>query len=118
MLFLSPPGSYLDFDTGLVPGVFIGSLLAALVYREWKLEGFEGGPAMRRYLAGAVLMGFGGMLAGGCAVGSVSGASVFAVTAWLTLASMFLAAGIADYLLDRPRPEPVAAPQPSAVPAE
>ncbi|MEZ5844168.1 MAG: YeeE/YedE family protein [Hyphomicrobiaceae bacterium] len=118
MLFLSPPGSYLDFDTGLVPGVFIGSLIAALAYREWKLEGFEGGPAMRRYLAGAVLMGFGGMLAGGCAVGSVSGASVFALTAWLTLFSMFVAAGVTDYLLDRPRAEPAPAPQPSAVPAE
>ncbi|WP_396271059.1 YeeE/YedE thiosulfate transporter family protein [Ideonella sp.] len=25
---------------------------------------------MRRYIAGAMLMGFGGMLAGGCAVGA------------------------------------------------
>lgn len=115
MLFLSPPGSYVDFDTGLVPGVFLGSLLAAVAYREWKLEGFEGGPAMRRYLAGAVLMGFGGMLAGGCAVGSVSGASVFAVTAWVTLASMFAAAGITDALLDRPNE--VSAQAPAAHPA-
>lgn len=103
MLALSPPGSIVDFDAGLVPGVFLGSLLAAAFAREFKLEGFEGGPAMRRYLFGAVLMGFGGMLAGGCAVGSVSGGSVFALTAWLTLLSMWAAAGITDYLLDRPR---------------
>ncbi len=102
MLVLSPPGSLVEFDTGLVPGVFLGSLIAALLWKEWKLEGFEGGPAMRRYLAGAVLMGFGGMLAGGCAVGSVSGASVFALTAWVTLASMWASAGVADAVLDRP----------------
>lgn len=102
MLVLSPPGSLVEFDTGLVPGVFLGSLISALLWREWKLEGFEGGPAMRRYLAGAVLMGFGGMLAGGCAVGSVSGASVFALTAWITLASMWAAAGVTDAILDRP----------------
>lgn len=55
---------------------------------------------MRRYLAGAVLMGFGAMLAGGCAVGSVTGASVFALTAWLTLFSIWIGAGIADRVID------------------
>ncbi len=32
--------------------------------REFVLQGFEGGASMLRYIAGAVLMGFGGMLAG------------------------------------------------------
>ena len=31
MLFLSQPGTILDFDVGLVPGVFLGSFLAALL---------------------------------------------------------------------------------------
>ena len=70
MLFLSQPGSMIDFDVGLVPGVFLGAFLAALVTGELELQGFEGGGSMRRYLAGAALMGFGGMLAGGCAVGA------------------------------------------------
>lgn len=94
------------FDLGLVPGVFLGSFLAAAIFGELKLEGFQGGPAMRRYLAGAVLMGFGGMLAGGCAVGAgLSGAAVFTVTAWITLCAMWAAATITDRLIDMPQPD-------------
>jgi uncharacterized membrane protein YedE/YeeE len=56
---------------------------------------------MRRYIAGAILMGFGSMLAGGCAVGAgITGGSIFAMTAWLSLAGMWLGAGIADRLID------------------
>lgn len=103
MQVLASPGGRADFDTGLVPGVVIGSFLAALLARELKLEGFQGGPAMRRYIAGAALMGFGGMLSSGCAIGSgVTGAAVFATTAWLTLLSMWVAAGVTDRLVDRP----------------
>lgn len=91
----------MNFDMGLVPGVFLGSFLAAWVFRELKLEGFEGGRSMRRYLAGAVMMGFGGMLAGGCAVGAgISGAAIFTATAWLTLCSMWAAAALTDWLVD------------------
>jgi len=47
-------------------------------------------------------MGFGGMLAGGCAVGAgVSGASVFALTAWISLIGMWLGAGLTDFVVDR-----------------
>ncbi|MDX5409163.1 MAG: YeeE/YedE family protein [Thauera sp.] len=102
MLVLSPPGQALNFDLGMVPGVFLGAFLAGLLARELKLEGFQGGHAMRRYIAGALLMGFGGMLAGGCAVGAgVSGAAVFALTAWVTLTAMWLGASLTDWLVDR-----------------
>ncbi|NBB99068.1 MAG: YeeE/YedE family protein, partial [Alphaproteobacteria bacterium] len=47
------------------------------------------------------LMGFGGMLAGGCAIGSLTGASVFAATAWLALLSMWIGAGLTDLLVDQ-----------------
>ena len=103
MLVLSPPGQPWDFNIGLVPGVVLGSFLAALWARELKLEGFKDGSSMRRYMAGAVFMGFGGMLAGGCAVGAgVSGAAIFALTAWISLIGMWLGAGLADRLIDRP----------------
>lgn len=103
MLVLSPPGQPLKFDLGLVPGVFAGAFLSALLWRELKLEGFQGGQAMRRYIAGAMLMGFGGMLAGGCAVGAgVSGAAVFTLTSWVTLSTIWGAAMITDRLVDRP----------------
>ncbi len=102
MLVLSPPGRLLNFDLGMVPGVFLGSFVAALLARELRLEGFQGGHAMRRYIFGAVLMGFGGMLAGGCAVGAgVSGAAVFALTAWLTLSGMWAGATLTDLVVDR-----------------
>lgn len=110
MLVLSPPGQPWTFDLGLVPGVFAGAAISALVWREWKLEGFQGGQAMRRYIAGAVLMGFGGMLAGGCAVGAgVSGASVFTLTSFVTLGTIWGAAMLTDALLDR-RAEAASAP--------
>lgn len=104
MLVLSPPGKALTFEIGLVPGVFLGSFLSAARAGELKLEGFHDGLGMRRYIVGAVLMGFGAMLAGGCAVGAgVTGGAVFALTAWLALVGMWLGAGIADLVLDAPR---------------
>lgn len=103
MLVLSPPGQPGKFDLGLVPGVFAGSFLSAALWRELRLEGFQGGQAMRRYIAGALLMGFGGMLAGGCAVGAgVSGAAVFTITSFVTLAAIWAAATLTDWLVDRP----------------
>jgi len=112
MLFLSPAQSALDFGIGLVPGVFAGSFLAALFSRELELQGFEGGRSMARYGTGAALMGFGGMLAGGCAVGAgITGASVFAVTAWITLSAIWLSAGLTDFVLNG-RPAKTAPAQP------
>ncbi len=90
------------FDLGLVPGVFLGAFTAAALYGELKLEGFQGGAGMRRYLVGATLMGFGGMLAGGCAVGAgLSGTAVFTMTAFVTLTAMWIAAALTDRLLDQ-----------------
>ncbi len=104
MLFLAPATQSIDFDVGLVPGVFLGSFLAALLARELQLEGFKDGQSMRRYIAGAAMMGFGAMLAGGCAVGAgVSGGAVFATAAWLALFSMWIGAAATHWLVDRER---------------
>ena len=60
---------------------------------------------MRRAFAGAALMGFGGMLAGGCAIGAgVTGGSIFVATAWLALLSMWMGAMATDLLVDQRRP--------------
>ena len=102
MFLLTLPKDPFDFDVGLVPGVFAGSFLAAWLAGELKLQGFEGAHSMKRYIAGAALMGFGGMLAGGCAVGAgVTGGSVFALTAWTALASMWVGAALTDCIVDR-----------------
>jgi uncharacterized protein len=93
----------LGFDIGLVPGVFLGSMAAALLAREFKWQGFEGGSSMLRYIAGASLMGFGGMLAGGCAVGAgVTGSAIFAITGWLALIAMWGAATLTHHFVDAP----------------
>jgi len=92
------------FDLGLVPGVFIGSMMASLIFREFKIQQFNAGTGMTRYLIGALLMGFGSMLAAGCAVGAgVTGGSVMAVTAWVALMAMWFFAGLTDLVIDRPR---------------
>jgi uncharacterized membrane protein YedE/YeeE len=103
MRVLAAPAPEIGFNFGLVPGVFLGSFVGAWVGKDFALEGFKDGYSMRRYIAGAVLMGFGAMLAGGCAVGAgITGGAIFAVTAWLALAGMWLGAGIADKLIDAP----------------
>jgi uncharacterized membrane protein YedE/YeeE len=102
MRVLSTPTPAIGFDFGLLPGVFAGSFIGAWLGKDLKLEGFKDGYSMTRYIGGAVLMGFGSMLAGGCAVGAgMTGGSVFALTAWLTLIGMWVGAGVVDRWLDR-----------------
>ena len=97
----NPPG--MGFDFGLLPGVFLGSFLSAWWAGEFQLEGFKDGYSMRRYIVGAVLMGFGAMLAGGCAVGAgVTGGSIFALTSWIALIGMWMGAGLVDQWMDPP----------------
>ena len=104
LMFMLERGATLDFDVGLVPGVAVGAFIAALVHRDLAWQGWEGARAMQRYLAGAALMGFGAMLAGGCAIGAgVTGGSTLAATMWTALAAMWLGGMLTDALLDRPR---------------
>ena len=101
MRVLQWPAPPVGFEFGLMPGVFLGSFIGAVLGGDWKLEGFKDGYSMRRYIVGAVFMGFGSMLAGGCAVGAgVTGGSIFALTAWLTLVGMWLGAGLTDRWID------------------
>lgn len=102
MRVLSTPAPDINFDFGMLPGVFVGSFLGAWVGKDLKLEGFKDGYSMTRYIAGAILMGFGAMLAGGCAVGAgITGGAIFALTAWLALLGMWIGAGISNRLIDR-----------------
>ncbi len=83
----------LGFGVGLVPGVFVGAGLTALLAGEWHIERFGPDTPMERYLIGAFLMGFGSMLAGGCAVGAgMSGGAIFSMTAWLAVFCMWIGA--------------------------
>jgi uncharacterized protein len=103
MRVLAEPDGPWGFGLGLLPGVFLGSFIGAWSGRELKLEGFNGAYTMPRYIIGAICMGFGSMLAGGCAVGAgMTGGAIFAITAWVTLGGMWVGGGLADLLLDRP----------------
>jgi uncharacterized membrane protein YedE/YeeE len=102
MRVLAHPGPVIGFDFGLLPGVFAGSFAGALAGGNLELQGFKDGYSMRRYIAGAMAMGFGAMLAGGCAVGAgVSGGSIFSLTAWIALACMWVGAALTDRVMDR-----------------
>ncbi len=102
LMFFLTDNPVLDFDIGLVPGVALGALVSAALARRLKFQGFDGESQMRRSMSGAVLMGFGAMLAGGCAIGAgVTGGSVFAATAWLALLCMWIGAMVTDLLVDQ-----------------
>ncbi len=93
MGLINERGLPLEFGSGLVPGVFLGAGVMALATKEAQLQRFGPDTPMERYLFGGVLMGFGSMLAGGCAVGAgMSGGAIFALTAWLALFCMWIGA--------------------------
>lgn len=97
------------FGTGLIGGVLIGSFASALVRGELAIASFETPSQFGRYIAGALLMGTGGVLAGGCTVGAgLSGAGTLSIAALLALVS--IAAG--GFLTSR-----IAQGSPAAVPA-
>lgn len=94
----------LGFGVGLVPGVFVGAAAMAIATREWKIERFGPDTPMERYLVGAALMGFGSMLAGGCAVGAgMSGGAIFALTAWVAVFCMWIGAMATHLVMGRGR---------------
>jgi uncharacterized membrane protein YedE/YeeE len=101
----SVPG--IGFDAGLLPATFLGSLIGALIGREFKFEGFKTENKLGHYLSGAMLMGFGAVVAGGCTVGAgMTGGAIFAMTAWLTLIGIWLGAA-ATLRLHKARAWPV-----------
>ena len=70
------------FAVASVIGVVLGSFAASTSRRELRWEAFDDQREMRRHLLGALLMGFGGVLARGCTIGQgISAASTLAVTA-------------------------------------
>jgi uncharacterized membrane protein YedE/YeeE len=58
------------FGVGLIGGVIIGAALISLAKGEFQWQSFETPQQTRCYLLGAILMGVGGVLAGGCTVGA------------------------------------------------
>lgn len=90
---LTTPAGLLDFGVGTIGGVVAGSFASALFDREFRWEAFDDHHEMRRHLVGAVLMGGGGILAGGCTIGQgISAGSMMALSWPLAIAGMMIGA--------------------------
>ena len=90
-------------DQGLLIGTIVGALIAALLFRDFRIATFRDpeAPSIWRYAIGSALMGFGGILAVGCTIGAgLTGGSVLAVSSLLGLASMIAGAAVADRVID------------------
>lgn len=82
-----------NFGIGLIGGVFVGAALSALARGEFAWVSFATPGQTGRYAAGAVLMGFGGVLAGGCTIGAgLAGVPTLSLAAILALTSIVLGA--------------------------
>jgi len=90
------------FGVGLVAGVLAGAFIAALLRGEFKWQSFESPIQTGRYIAGGVLMGFGGVLAGGCTLGAgLSGTAMLSLSAIAALLSIIAGAVVTHTILDR-----------------
>ncbi|MCV0396293.1 MAG: YeeE/YedE family protein [Rhizobiaceae bacterium] len=98
------------WDQGLLAGTVLGAFAAAILFRDFRIATFSepGTPSILRYAIGAVLMGFGGILAVGCTIGAgFTGGSVLAISSILGLASMVAGAALAELALGgRPARKP------------
>jgi uncharacterized membrane protein YedE/YeeE len=70
-------------------GVILGSLIWSLVKRSFRIEWFASFKDFMMHLIGAILMGFGGVIAMGCTIGQgITGVSTLAIGSILTLVSI------------------------------
>ncbi|MEJ2686198.1 MAG: YeeE/YedE family protein [Gammaproteobacteria bacterium] len=88
-------GSLLSFGMMAAAGVVVGSLLYALVTRQFRFEWFASWKDVVRHAVGGFLMGVGGVLGMGCTIGQgITGFSTLAVGSILAFMSIILGAAI------------------------
>jgi uncharacterized membrane protein YedE/YeeE len=105
--FINPMGQALGFAAGkfdptlltfgvmTLAGVLAGSLLWSLVSRSFRIEWFASFRDFVNHLIGAILMGFGGVLAMGCTIGQgITGVSTLAVSSFIVLAAIIAGAAL------------------------
>lgn len=90
------------FGAGLIGGVLLGSLISSLAAKRFAWASFTNPRETGRYMAGAALMGVGGVLAGGCTVGAgLAGVPTLSIAAILALAAIAAGGLITNALLAR-----------------
>lgn len=93
LMFYSDANKRLTAGIVVVAGVIVGSAVAALAGRGFRWEGFRDTADLGHHLAGAVLMGVGGVTAMGCSIGQgVSGLSTLSLTSFVAVAAMLAGA--------------------------
>jgi uncharacterized membrane protein YedE/YeeE len=114
LTYVRPAGDALDwlqrftalglpgFGVASVFGAAIGGWLAAAISGRPRLQTFAGTGDTVRNLAGAALMGVGGVMALGCTIGqAVTGVSTLATGSFLAFAAMIAGARIALVALEK-----------------
>ena len=89
MYLMTFTGSVINFGIAAVFGVILGSFLYAILSGRFYVETFSDHADMVRHIVGAVLMGFGGVLALGCTIGQgITGMSTLATGSLMALISI------------------------------
>lgn len=97
---MAASGSRVDFMQGSVIGVVAGALLAARHAGEFRWEAYDDAREMKRHLAGATLMGTGGVTALGCTIGQgLTGISTLSIASFLAIGAIFAGARAGLYWL-------------------
>ena len=87
--------SLLTFGLMSLFGVIAGSLLWSVVTRSFRIEWFANFKDFATHVIGAVLMGFGGVLAMGCTIGqAVTGVSTLAIGSIITFVAIVLGSAL------------------------
>jgi uncharacterized membrane protein YedE/YeeE len=87
--------SDLSFGVMAVLGIIIGSLLWSIISKGFRIEWFSSVRDFVTHFIGAILMGFGGVLAMGCTVGQgITGVSTLAIGSIITLVSIILGSAL------------------------
>ena len=94
MLFImTSSGGGLSFGVGSVFGVLIGAFIGSLIKGHFRWEACEDPRELKRQVLGAVLMGFGAVLAMGCTIGQgISAFSLLTLNAPLVFGAIFIGA--------------------------
>jgi len=87
--------TYLTFGVMALLGVIAGSFLWALLSRSFRFEWFASLRDFVNHLVGAVLMGFGGVLALGCTIGQgITGISTLAIGSFIAFGGIVLGSAL------------------------
>ncbi len=87
--------SYLTFGVVALIGVILGSFLWSVLSRSFRIEWFASCSDFISHFIGAILMGFGGVLALGCTIGqAITGISTLALGSFITFASIVLGSAL------------------------